>query len=507
MTGEKTLLNGQRTMEAWTMHEPIPDGEIIEKAHDRVKASTVMTQSVVANELSRICQLTYSSAIDTMCVTLTPDGFTAQIINPHFVLRAKGPGDIAFVRTHEMYHLVFRHLWGDREMSTDPNYTVAQEVVINDRVQQLVGGSSVPPSQRYMPLFASVDDPTKFEPQGINPWETYTRYRKDLKDQGLEPKEYVEFVASDIACYLELSKMAKPPLSRNQQKNSKCETGAAIAAQGSGGDQGDSQNGNQQPQQADGPAAQVDPSQLRDTVEQAIGNTVDQAMREKESDSANKPALHELGDLMDNEGLSEAASKLWGLTGANALRGDTQDRGNDVAEYWQQFLDNFVASIILEDERLGYNSAIWWDPRIARKRAGEKFNIVVALDTSGSMHPQILSYISTKFGDADELKITYLAFDTEVYPITPGEPLRGGGGTSIHDLEEYLAEEMNGDFDAVICVTDGYFENTLPREDNRDKWFFLLTPDHGGHWLEAGGMPVVEMDPKDLQAESYGDYY
>lgn len=48
--------------------------------------------------------------MDTLAVTLLPDGFAAQIFNPQFVMSMRTDRDLAFIRTHEMYHLLMRPL-------------------------------------------------------------------------------------------------------------------------------------------------------------------------------------------------------------------------------------------------------------------------------------------------------------------------------------------------------------------------------------------------------------
>lgn len=474
---------------SWEEHEPIPDVTKVEAARRRLQASSTMLKSAVATEVSAIVNVVPTSGVDTLAVTLLPDGFVAQLFNPDFVLSLETDTDLAFIQTHEVYHLLMRHLWGDRNMKGDGVYTLAQEATINERVQRLMmGKAATPPSKRMMPKALDSDKGT-YEETGVNPYKTWERYRKDLKDQGLDPADYVDFYSSDLRCYAELKRMAKDPRGRNGTP--KCESGQA--AQGGGGQDQSGQGKNQQnQQQGQGQQPTVDPGMLKDVVEQGLEQVVRQASERERAGHSNNQAKDELSDLMDMPDQDESTSTMWGDIGANQLRGKAVETKK--VEFWKQYLQEALHSRLVPGERMVYNQAIWWEPRLARKGEEETKKIVIAVDTSGSMQTSVIDYIVSLLGDEDELEISaLLCFDTSVYEIQVGEPVRGGGGTSIRDLQVYLDEKLNHDIDAIICVTDGYFEPTPPSEDP-EKWVFLITPGGDGTWMDEAGLTVYDLD-------------
>ena len=478
----------------WEEHEPIPDQDKIDAARDRMHSATSLLKSAVASEVSAIVNVIPTSAVDTLAVTLLPDGFVAQVYNPDFVLSLETDTDLAFIRTHEIYHLLMRHLWGDRDMKGDDVYVLAQEATINERVQRLMmGGAALPPSKRMMPRALNPEN-GEYEETGVNPFKTWERYRKDLKEQGLDPASFADFYSSDIRCYSELKRMNKNPHGRN--KAPQCETGSAISGQnsagGGGGDQPDSgQNQDQNQNQGQGQQPTVDPGMLKEVVEGGLEQVVRQAQERERAGHSTNQAKDELSDLMDMPDQDESISTMWGDIGANQLRGKATETRK--VEFWKQYLQSSLHTRLVPGERLVYNQAIWWEPRLSRKGEEETQKVLVPVDTSGSMHTGVINYIAELIGDEDDIELHFVAFDTQVYPIEIGEPLRGGGGTSIVDIERYIAEEMNNDVDAVVCVTDGYF-NPEPPQDDPDKWVFLITPGGDGTWMDDAGLTVYDLD-------------
>lgn len=466
----------------WEEHEPLPDPDKVEAARARMHAAYALMKSAVATEAAAIVNVVPTShpAIQTLAVTLLPDGFVAQLYNPDFVLSLETDADLAFVRTHEIYHVLMRHLWGDRGMKGDDVYVLAQEATINERVQRLMMGSaSIPPPKRAMPR--TLNDNGEYEDSGVSPYTTWNRYREDLRKQGLDYVDFAEFYSSDLRCYAELKRMKGNPHGRRKQE---CTTGQMMAGAGEG----------QQKQSDKGdPSDQLsaDSSMVRDIVERSLEQAVRQAAERDRAGHRHNQAKDELSELMDMPDQDEDISNMWGDIGANQLRGEAVQTRK--VEFWKQYLQSALHSRLVPGERMVYNQAIWWDPRLSRKGEEENQKVLLAVDTSGSMQSDVVDYISTLLGDEDELELHMVAFDTEVYPISPGEPLRGGGGTSIVDVERYISDEMNNDVDAVICVTDGYFNPEPPAEDP-DKWVFLITPGGDGNWMDNAGLTVYDLD-------------
>lgn len=470
MSEDNTTL-GSISAKVWREHEPVPSAEEIQDAEARMKASFAWVPSVIASYIQGILHVEYTSGVPTLAVTLLPDGFAAQLVNPSFAMSLKSDRDLAFVRTHEMYHLILRHLWGEREKNE--TLRMAQEAIINDRVQSLFD-PSLAPKNRRMPV--QVDDAGNEEETGVNPYKVWNRYRKDLKDQGLSPVEYAEFYSSDLRCYAEMLKMTKNPVPRNQKS---CETSKNLDGQG----EQQSQSGNGQ-----GETPHVDDQSMKDVVNESLQNSIKKAVEDTSSDNK---AKKELTSLMDTTDGDEQAQKVWGSLGAGALRGETL--ATQRVEFWKQWLQDNLFTRLVEGSRLVYNQKIWWEPTVKRKGDEESRKVLVAVDASGSMQTSVLEYIVTLLGDEDGLEMQFVAFDTEVYPFELGDPLRGGGGTDVRDISRYIEEEMSGNLDAVVCVTDGYFPPAKP-EYEPDKWVFLVTPGGTTEWMDDLGLSVYELD-------------
>ena len=70
------------SQKVWEEHEPIPEDELIEKARKRLDSSLAAMPSVIAVEALSVLHIIPTSAVDTLAVTLLPDGFSAQLLNP-----------------------------------------------------------------------------------------------------------------------------------------------------------------------------------------------------------------------------------------------------------------------------------------------------------------------------------------------------------------------------------------------------------------------------------------
>lgn len=460
----------------WEESEPIPDQSLVEQARKRLDSCLPAMPSVIAVEAQAVMHIIPTSAVETLAVTLLPDGFVAQVFNPDFVMRLRTDRDLAFIRTHEMYHVLMRHLWGDRGINDDV-YTLAQEAVINERVQRLMmpANSSTPASKREMPFCLDPKTGT-YEETGIKPYTVFERYRKDLKEQGLDPAEWADFFSSDVRCYAELKRMKKNPHGRN--KAPQCETGQAQSGQGQ--------------QQSNGkPSPTMDPGMTQEVVEETLEKVIRQAAANDRAGKQDNRQKREISDLMDMPNQNDDISTMWGDLGANQLRGKATETRK--VEFWKQYLQEALHTRLVPGERLIYNSARWWEPSLSRKGEEEYQKVLIAVDTSGSVQPNILDYIVELLGDEDDLELIFCCFDMTVRPFELGDTMTGGGGTSIKDLERYIDEDLESDVDAVVCITDGYFDPVPPKEDP-DKWIMLCTPGGDLSWADAAGMSVYNLD-------------
>lgn len=458
-------------------HEPIPSDEIIEMASDRMDAArkVVPLASPLASAIDDILVQIPTSAIDTLAVMLLPDGFCAQLYNPDFVLRCKTIQDLVFIRTHEIYHVLFQHLW---QMGTnrDEIRILAEEAVINDRVSSMYAPNTAP-HRWVMPLV--LNEHGKEEPTGIHPWKVYERYRKDLRDANLDYVEYDEFISTDLRCEAELRRMKSTP---KLGKNAQCVAGpCASGSQSSGGDGG-------HPHQ--------DTSVMGEVVEGAAERVLKQATEGSDI------AKGELLKVMDSSADSDFASEMFGNMGVGALRGETS--ATRQVSYWQQYLSGMLHERIREGERLVFNEALIafpGPPRIS-SIGDETFKKgVIAVDASGSMSPAVLEYIAKLLGEEENLEFSFLSFDAEVWPFKLGDELRGGGGTSFSIIEDYVQTHYDQYPDFVVVVTDGYAPAFTPSEP--DRWVWLIT-EGGDPWPERHDVPMgtVVIDDAELAASA-----
>lgn len=105
-----------------------------------------------------------------------------------------------------------------------------------------------------------------------------------------------------------------------------------------------------------------------------------------------------------------------------------------------------------------------------------RFQVVMALDASGSVPPSFLAAaLAVARQPLAESTVTLLSFDTEVYPVSQREPcVRGGGGTSVGPVEAFIGEKMTAYPETVFCLTDGYFPRPQLRYPRR--WVWILPP-------------------------------
>lgn len=412
---------------------------------------------------------------DTMFVQLFADNTAMLGINPDFIKRLS-PEGAAFVLFHESRHLIYRHLFRGTEFAGDPAWTLATEATINHVAKARLGGK-LPSLQKLDAngelLFDQFGAPVwEDKPTGVDPQEVYDRYVADLSKQGLTPISYDAMFKTDLACFNELKRMKDDP-----QNNSAA--GGEMCEHGSPGAPGDDGNGSDAEAEA-----------LKDMVEKTISSLVHQARRGDENARAE---VTELADRTD--GMSDDIDQMWGSLGVNKLRGRTT--ATKRVDWWKRWLNDAIASRIVEGERLEYNRKrgavdllLGMDPILSRRGDDEEKVVLVAIDTSGSMPQTVIDYLAELVGFTDGVKFHWVAFDGDVIPFVPGGDIAGGGGTDFGNVMRYAEGdlEVNGERlsthpDAVVMVTDGWADPISPAQP--DKWVWLLTHPRGGEWLHA----------------------
>jgi predicted metal-dependent peptidase len=396
-----------------------------------------------------------TTAVPTAAVMASGDGSCLLMFNPDF-FASIGMEGVKFVLFHEARHLVQRHLFTEPELRADPVFDLAIESTINHVALVRLGRAELP----------VLDG----EPVGIDPRRIHAKYVADLTPRGLSPLPYDAFIATDMACYTELKRMADPPVPPPLCVHQLC----AGDGDGDGGGL------------LDGETVERITNEVLANVLLAAGRGV-------------RGAREELSDLIDRtDGATDRLSRLWGDLGAGMIRGRTQRTRR--VDWWQRWLVDVLASKLDEGERLVYPkkrgavlAALGEDPTLSRRGPERTKVVAIAVDASGSMPSHVVDWLASLVGQLDGVEAHWLSFDAVVAPFQPGEPLYGGGGTSFQAVADYLegrtvlgsgpraGEPFDEQLDAVVMVTDGYAPHITPEEP--DKWIWLIT-EAGDDWPE-----------------------
>ncbi|MHA6759997.1 DUF2201 family putative metallopeptidase [Streptacidiphilus sp. PAMC 29251] len=410
-----------------------------------------LTESAIASWLYAKCHHQIpTAAVDTAAVVASGDGTCLLLYNPDFFV-ALGLGGVKFVLFHEARHLIQRHLFADPELREDPVFTVATEVTVNHVALHRLGRSTLP----------LLDG----EPVGIDPRTIHQLYTADLARQGLDAVPYEEFTDTDHGCYVELKRMAHPPVPVPRCVH------------------------------LDPGGVPTDPETVAAVASSVLLNVLLAARR------GNRTAEQELLDLMRRtEDGSTGAARIWGDLGAGALRGQTVRTRR--VDWWQRWLVDVLASKLREGERLVYPkkrgailTALGHEPMLARRGPVRDRVLVIAFDTSGSMPDPVVRWLTELVGQIDGVEAHWLSFDARVMPFKPGERVLGGGGTSFQAVADYVEGRTTVDGqlfeerpDAVVMVTDGYAPPVTPADP--DRWIWLIT-EGGDDWPETHTPPMA----------------
>ncbi len=425
-----------------------------------------------------------TTQIPTMAIVSSGDGMMMLLYNPEFTVKLGMEGAM-FVLYHEIGHVVLRHFNYIPELRSDPVFEFANEIVINHWVQsrlKLKGLPTIPTDE------VDANGVPVREPTGVDPKKQFQTYVRDLKDQNLDPVSYETFVSSDMTCYAEMKRMQKPP---NQRKNK-----VLCVHQVPGDDN-----------EGTGEGLSVD----QETIDNKVGDSLTQAMTQAvKGVSAAKEELLDLAKA--TEGASDRASTIWGTLGLGALRGETVKTRK--VEWWQRWLRRVLGSRLTEGGRLIYPRKragilhnLGFDSPLLHRGPERQKQIVVAIDASGSMSDEVITKISKLVGSIRNTNAHWLWFDATIGPFKPGEPIRGGGGTSFQPIADYVEGNLALDgkkfghkVDAVVVVTDGYAPAISPSDPS--KWIWLVTQG-GDMWMEqtTKGNPKMTCHEIDLMSQ------
>jgi len=197
--------------------------------------------------------------------------------------------------------------------------------------------------------------------------------------------------------------------------------------------------------------------------------------------------------------MTESEWKIVAVQALNSAKSSTQ--GSDTSELdrlvkdridpaipWQELLREFTSTITRDDytwtrPNKRYLPQGFCLPTLYTKGVGD---IVIAIDTSGSVCPQMLtaflSEVQSLLDTAKPSSITLLSCDTGVKnakKFLPGDDLtayhpRGGGGTAFEPVFEYIDHHDINPL-ALVYFTDGYGSCNTPE------------PHYPTLWLDYGG--------------------
>ena len=458
------LSRGERKALIELYKSAVIDPEVLENAREIHRNSLLqltLKMSPITTYLSSMAEVIYTDTggVDTKAVTIDGGGFITLLINPDFsgkiAPKTIGSGNMpswdvtgdAFVLTHEAYHVILGHLrmlrgvnGVDRELET-----MAFEAFINYTVIRHAKNAGV---ALRMP---TIDG----EVVGIDPKKVWEKYRDDLKSQGIEPMDYEKMFTDDRRVYSELTRMSKPPKFRS--KFSVC-----VHATGTGDDPAD---GSGQPGDGSGNGIRLDPEEMGKIAERVLEIALHEA-----TTNNNQAVKNELVNLME---LTPDQGTFWGDKGFGVLRGETTHTRKTDA--WEKWTHDAMASRMDEGERMVYNRKIPWNVQVGFKGDEETKQGLVAIDASGSMSQEVLEKIARIIGVTDKLEITWVSFDGAVWPFVPGEPFKGGGGTSLEPIDAFI-KDMDEEPDFCLVLTDGYVPTIHPQNLRPEQWIFLITP-------------------------------
>lgn len=418
--------------------DPVATATVRRYVSDAINKKLPLRSSTLTTTIMSVTRAVYTTSVPTLAVSLAHDRIPVLLVNPEFVLTLDDPENaVVMPLMHEALHLVLLHLGMiDVEKRSDPNYIEAIESWINYYCTQVL--------QCEMPT-------SQGKSVGIDPVATFERFKREATKAGLAdfPRTIQAFYKNDDEVYKWLSMLPKPP----RQKVNFCQH------------QSDGQPG------AGDMSPTLDPNAVGDIVGKALENTLKEA-----SNNKNDKAKDELGRLMDAGAGNETAERVFGDLGAYELLGTTAPEKR--TRHWDYWVRRKVGRLVKPGDRLAFNRKRPRDRIFSPKGKVEQKTIVVAIDTSGSMHHNVISQITNIVGRT-KAKTRWTWFDGDVWEFKPGDEIRGGGGTNCELVEEWILANCKSYPDAVVVVTDGIFRHFTPRHP--DRWVWVITKD-GDPW-------------------------
>jgi predicted metal-dependent peptidase len=373
----------------------------------------------------------YSTEVPTAAVSATGRGATLWV-NPLFFLKQISERERIGVLKHELLHLMFKHPW--RETSNMPDdglRNIAADLVVN----QFVAPFPLPKGAIVLGSFPD-----------LTPDQTMEWYYKKLRelDSSPDPK-----ATAALEKAFETSKAQGCSAKWHEKGNEDGDgDGADDATADSGASSGeDSNNG---------------------------------------SGAARAP-IHGIGDLGEAivRGLVARAKAKTNLKEWGNLPLGVQQMVNELCSPpknpWKRLLRLFAgrgSRTVIRSTRLRESTRFPGQPGTKVKRL---HRIVVAVDTSGSIGPEVLSeFLNEINGIARSgADITLIECDCQIHNVVPYHrrmkpEFKGGGGTDFNPVMQWLRDNVRKNIGGCIYLTDGCAAS--PTIDPRCKVLWVITP-------------------------------
>jgi hypothetical protein len=394
--------------------------------------------------LSYVTRQVYATCFPTLQVQLAADKIPVLGISPEYLMGIDTDQGVMFALFHEALHLIRAHLFDpDMQKRQDDRYVLAQEAWINNYIMKLT----------KMSLITS-----KGKVEIVDPKATYDWAKKAAKDQGLTSwPEMKDFYQSEQTAYEWLCQLKKEKRPSQNFCVHKGTDGTTME---------DADPTSMTPV--------IDPGANGDLIEKIIETAVKKAAKEN-----NEQARDELKELLGAAKGNERAEKIFGSLGAYELLGETTPEHK--TNLWDHLVRHIIGRLLEPGTRLTINRKRFDQRILVHRGKTRRPEIVIGCDASGSMCGKPLDVLAKLVGKT-KAKTHWVSWDGAAQRFSPGEPFVGGGGTDCRVFEQWILDNLKSYPDAVICVTDGYFEHFTPQFPKR--WVWLIT-EPGDPWPQS----------------------
>jgi len=208
-------------------------------------------------------------------------------------------------------------------------------------------------------------------------------------------------------------------------------------------------------------ANKIDIEQLaKQLLDEHLDGKEDDADGNGDKDGRGRPRLSDAEKKAIRDELKDAVLQAAQAAGAGNVPGNVKRMIKDLTEpqiNWKELLEQQIQSTIKSDYTFARPGRKSWhmDAILPSAKPGETIDVVIGIDTSGSIGPEELkvffSEIKGIMDSYEEYKITCIGWDTEVggvgtftsenlEDITTFDP-KGGGGTDPHCVWDYMIEQ------------------------------------------------------------------